>query len=162
MEALEKWHKDNGGYLHPSTKITKDASSGVHLRAATAIAPGTHVCTVPHSMALSYLNALADDAFPVFKTYRHALKIEAVGFFYLMARYINREKSFWKPYLDTLPSPEEGYTTPLWFDDEDMLWIEGTDVQYTAVERLAIYKRYYADGIKVLQKSGIDTQPYTW
>ncbi|KAK3709717.1 hypothetical protein LTR37_010744 [Vermiconidia calcicola] len=114
-------------------------------------------------MALSYLNALVDDAFPVFKQQRHRFKVEAIGFFYLMAQYINREQSFWKPYLDTLPSPDQELTEALFFEhEEDVAWLEDTDVWRTVSARAEVYEKYHRDGIEVLQEAGIDTQPYTW
>lgn len=161
-EDLKHWFEQNGGYLSPSVSIAKDVTMGVHLRSNAAVTPGTHICTVPHSLGLSYLNALADDKFTVFKTQKHRFKIENIGFFYLMAQYVNRSTSFWKSYLDTLPQPDDGHTTPLWFSEADMQWLEGTDVQFTATERLAIYRQYYATGIEVLGQSGVDTAPYTW
>jgi len=86
-----------------------------------------------------------------------------LGFFYLMAQYIHRERSFWRPYLDTLPSPDSDLTTPLWFDDaEDLGWLHGTDVLHTMLARREVYERYYKDGLCTLRSSGVDTTPYTW
>jgi hypothetical protein len=162
-KALESWLRDNGGYLHPSVHILQDAKSGVHMRATNMIAPATIVAAAPHSLALSYLNALVDDGFPVFKQHRDRFKVEAIGFFYLMAQYINREQSFWKPYLDTLPGPEGELTQPLFFEHaDDVAWVDGTDVWHTITARKGVYEKYYADGITILQKAGFDVEPYTW
>ncbi|KAK4554707.1 hypothetical protein LTR86_008209 [Recurvomyces mirabilis] len=88
-----------------------------------------------------------------------------------MAQYVNRSTSFWKPYLDALPSPDSEFSTPLWFDDaDDLAWIEGTDVLHTMLGRREVYEEYYtsgirvlsSSGIRVLSSSGIDTAPYTW
>lgn len=118
---------------------------------------------MPHTLALSYLNALVDDTYPVFKQRRQDFKVEAIGFFYLMAQYIAKERSFWKPYLDTLPPPDSDFASPLWFDDEaDLLWIEGTDVLHTMLGRREIYEQYYHSGIRTLERAGVDVAPYTW
>lgn len=158
--ALEEWLRDNGGFLHPSVHVVTSRESGVHWRASDAVEG--HIATVPHSLALSYLNALVDDAYPVFKQYKDKFKIEAIGFFYLMAQYLD-PNSFWRPYLDTLPRPEDGATTPLWFDAaEDVAWLEHTDALHTSRKRKLIYEGYYQHGIAVLAGAGIDTTAYTW
>ena len=119
--------------------------------------------SAPHSLALSYLNALVDDSFPIFKAHRKDFAVENLGWFYLMTQYIHREKSFWKPYLDTLPRPEAEWTTPLWFDEPaDLPWIEGTDVLHTMLGRRKVYEEYYATGVAALKRGGMDTTPYTW
>lgn len=163
-EALEQWLRDNGGYLHPDLRVAVDAGSGTHWRATAALDPGTKVSSVPHSLALSYLNALVDDAYPVFGQNREKfVGVENIGFFYLMTQYINKETSFWKPYLDSLPSPEDEFTTPMWFDSaQDMLWLEGTDASFTTLGRKEIYEHYHQIGLDILSQAGMDTQPYTW
>lgn len=161
--ALEAWLRAHGGYLHSALSIAHTAVSGLHWRALSPVSPGTRLITVPHALTISYLNALVDDGFPVFRQQRHCFKIEAMGFFYLMAQYINRDISFWKPYLDLLPSPESDLTTPLWFrEQDDLAWLEGTDVLHTAKGRMEVYEQYYASGVEVLKQAGIDTCPYTW
>jgi len=142
--------------------LASDALHGTHFRANAAIQPGTYVLTVPHHLALSNLNALVDDNFPVFKKYAKLFTVEALTFFYLMAQWINKEKSFWKPYLDTLPTPEEGFGTPLLFDEEDRKWLEGTDLHPTLLKREEIWQRYWRDGVKILKSAGMDTTEYTW
>jgi hypothetical protein len=109
------------------------------------------------------LNALADTEYPVFSQRRNAFKIEAIGFFYLMLQYVNRSTSFWKPYLESLPQPEERHTTPLWFDAaEDEAWLADTDALFTTKKLKAIYEEQYQSGISILKEAGIDTAPLTW
>lgn len=161
--ALENWFRSNSGYLCEGIRILHDETSGVHYRAIAPIGPETTIASAPHSMTLSYLNALVDDAFPVFRQQRHQFKVEAIGFFYLMAQYINRERSFWQPYLDTLPDPQDDFSQPMCFEAaEDVAWLEGTDVWHTVTARKEVYKKYYQDGIAVLKRAGLDVQPYTW
>lgn len=164
VDVLEDWLRNQpGGYLHPNIHIVDSSDAGIHWRASGLVEPNTRLATVPHSIALSYLNALADDAYPVFSQRRKAFKIEAIGFFYLALQYINRATSFWKPYLETLPQPEEGHTTPLWFDTpEDEAWLADTDALFTTKKLRAIYEEQYQSGIFVLKEAGIDTTPLTW
>lgn len=162
MEALEEWFKANGGFLHPAVHLAQDEEHGSHFRATAAIEPGTHVLTVPHHLALSNLNAQVDDDFPIFRTHAKSFTVEALSFFYLMAQWINKDKSFWKPYLNTLPTPEQGFETPMFFDEEDRKWLEGTDLHPTLLAREAIWKKYWEDGVQILQSAGMDVAEYTW
>ncbi|KAK3640108.1 hypothetical protein LTR56_012084 [Elasticomyces elasticus] len=162
-EALEQWFRDHGGYINPAVHVAHSSEAGYRWQAKTSLVEGTRVTTVPHSLALSYLNALVDEAVPFFRDKRHEFPVENLGFFYLMAQYIHREQSFWKTYIETLPSPDSELTTPLWFDNaEDLVWLEGTDVLHTMLARRKVYEQYYSDGITSLHSAGVDTTPYTW
>jgi len=163
-KALERWFRDNGGYLHPDVATSYSPAQGVHWRARAAIGSATTVSNVPHSLALSYLNALVDDAHPVFKQRQKAFGgVENIGFFYLMTQYIHKDTSFWRPYLECLPQPTSYFTSPLWFDaNEDLAWLEGTDVLHTILGRKATYEQYYNAGVSILNQAGVDTEPYTW
>jgi hypothetical protein len=162
FEALEKWFRKNGGYLHPSIHISYDERIGAHFKTISKVPAGTRVLTVPHHLAISNLNAQVDDAFPVFGTHAKSFTVEALSFFYLMAQWIHKETSFWKPYLETLPSPEQGFGTPLWFDDDDRKWLEGTDLQPTSLAREAVWQGYWKDGLEVLKSADVDVAPYSW
>lgn len=162
-EALETWFRANNGYLHDGIQILHSQTAGFHFRADILIPPGATIASAPHSITLSYLNALVDDEYPVFRQRRDRFKIEAIGFFYLMTQYVNRDRSFWKPYLDVLPQPEEEFLQPLFYDSsEDIAWLAGTDVWHTVIARRDVYKKYYDDGTTVLRDAGIDVAPYTW
>jgi len=162
MDRLQDFFHRNGGYLHSSTRLVQDEEHGIHLEAIEDLEASTNLLTVPHSISLSCLNAMVDDAYPVFKKNASAFTVEALGFFYLMAQWIDREKSFWKPYLDMLPSPEEGNGTPSFFDEEDLKWLEGTDLHSTFTSRQMIWQKYWKQGVAVLKGHGVGTELYTW
>ncbi|KAK3110744.1 hypothetical protein LTR53_014655, partial [Teratosphaeriaceae sp. CCFEE 6253] len=169
---LEEWFRSNGGYLNPSVNVAYSDTAGYHVRShPSSVSPwqanahipsGARITTVPHSLALCHLNALVDGAFPVFRERRHDFAVENLAFFYLMSQYLHRARSFWQPYLDTLPAPDAAHTTPLWFDAaEDRAWLEGTDVLHTMLGRREVYERYYQIGLRILQSAGMDVAPYT-
>ncbi|KAI5197204.1 SET domain-containing protein [Aureobasidium subglaciale] len=162
MEAFENWFRSNGGYLHPAVHLAHDEDQGSHFRATAVIEPGTHVLTVPHSLSMSNLNAQVDDDFPVFRTHAHKFTVEGLSFFYLMAQWLNKDKSFWKPYLDILPTPEQGFETPIFYDEEDRKWLQGTDLHPTLLGREAAWKKYWEDGVQVMKTAGMDVTDYTW
>lgn len=160
FSTLRKWLEESGGSINPKVSLEWDEKSGVHCRAASALPPQSTICTIPHSLALSSLNALVDDDFIVFRG--RGLAPEAIGYFYLMHQYINKDKSFWKPYLDTLPGPENAHHTPFWFADEDLAWLEDTDVLHTTKARQEIHQGHYRQGLGMLTKAKVDTEPYSW
>ena len=163
VDAFEEWFRSNGGYLHNSIRITHNETSGVHLRAIKPIEPGSTIISAPHALAIFYFNAFVDDALPIFMHQKCPLEAGPIAFFYLMTQYINRDTSFWKPYLDNLPRPDEDSSLPLFFEDaDDVAWLEGTDVWYSHLARAKIYEKSYRIGITLLRESGIDVEPYTW
>jgi len=162
LAALETWFRENDGYLNPSVHISYSEDVGAHFRTVSEVPAGTRILTVPHHLAISNLNAQVDDAFPVFGTRAKDFTVEALTFFYLASQWIHKETSFWRTYLETLPSPDQGYETPLWFDEEDMKWLEGTDLHPTSIAREAIWRKYWQEGLEVLQSADVDVTPYTW
>jgi hypothetical protein len=162
LQTLRQWLENHGGYTNSAIDLTWNESSGVHGRAKpeSGLGPESRICTVPHSLALSSLNALVDDSFTVFRN--RGLAPEAIGYFYLMHQYIHRVDSFWKPYLDTLPGPDAEHLTPFWFEDEDLLWLADTDVLHTTKARQKLQQDHYAKGVAMLKKARINAEPYTW
>ena len=162
-EALEQWYRFNKGYLNERVRIVEDAAAGVHCKAMQPIDAGSTIAITPHWLTLSYLNALVDDAYPVFRQQRHRFRVEVMGFFYLVIQYVNRHKSFWKPYLDSLPQPDGELAHPMFTDElDDVAWLDGTDAWYTVCARKEKYEECYHDGIGVLKEAGLDVEPYTW
>lgn len=160
LAALRQWLVDNGGSINPGVSLEWNEKSGVHCTAGSSLDSESRICTIPHSLALSSLNALVDDDITVLR--RRGLAPEAIGYFYLMKQYINKDKSFWKPYLDTLPCPEAEHHTPFWFADEDLAWLEDTDVLHTMEARQEIHSVHYQDGLAMLERAKVDTESYTW
>ncbi|KJX94908.1 hypothetical protein TI39_contig4150g00009 [Zymoseptoria brevis] len=162
LQTLRLWLEDNGGYVNPAIDLDRNETAGVHCRvkSASSLGPDSRICTVPHSLALSSLNALVDDSFPVFRD--RGLAPEAIGYFYLMHQYINKAQSFWRPYLQTLPGPESEHLTPFWFEDEHLQWLADTDVLHTTKARQKLQEEHYVKGIDMLKKAKLDVEPYTW
>lgn len=157
---MTHWLVENRGQLNSSVQITYSAESGVHCRTRADVPAGAIICTVPHTLALSSLNALVDDSFTAFRA--RGLPAEAIGHFYLMHQWLLGEKSFWRPYLRTLPSPSRKHSTPFWFDEHDLAWLAETDVYHTTTARQAIQRRNYEHGLQLLREAHVDTAQYTW
>lgn len=79
-----------------------------------------------------------------------------------MRQYIEGESSFWKPYIDTLPGPGAEHRTPFYFEDEDLPWLEDTDVLHTCKARQETHRSQYKQGVDMLKTAKVDILPYTW
>lgn len=164
---LDAFLRSNGAALHPNIFIAENEASGLHWRAKGDIGPESILISVPHKLSLSYLNALVDENGPEFQRVQERIvpdfRIEAVTFFYFMHQYLNRETSFWRPYLEALPGPNEEHTQPLFFDSfHDRQWLEGSAVGHTNRQREEKYRAIYEEGKAALRRLAYDKSEYTW
>ncbi|SMR48989.1 unnamed protein product [Zymoseptoria tritici ST99CH_1E4] len=115
LQTLRLWLEDNGGYVNPAIDLDWNETAGVHCRVnfASSLGPDSRICTVPHSLALSSLNALVDDSFSVFRN--RGLAPEAIGYFYLMHQQKLQEEHYAKgiDMLNRAKIDVEPYTWPL-------------------------------------------------
>ena len=161
-EGFVRWFRKHGGHIHQSISVAYSPDAGYYLRAQGDIDAPFTMLSASHSLALSYLNAFADDRFPMFQRQRHRFTPQALGCFYLMAQMIYRETSFWAPWLAILPAPEL-MTQAMFFEQRgDAAWLAGTDVAGAVQRREAVYRQSYHDGIEALRAEGVDDMPYTW
>lgn len=162
LEAFKSWFTANGGYIHPLAELAADPARGVHLRvrqsgqqklasngAAKSIPKGTKIISCPHSLSLSALNARDyPPLFPIRPTDATSLAInlpkqflqearpQCVAAVLLYAQSVSSKESFWKEYLDVLPSAPSvdedaaglELDSPLWWDEEELSWIQGTNL----------------------------------
>jgi len=105
-------------------EITNE-SSGRGLLARRDINDGDNLFKVPIKLCLtkeSARNALGKDVLS-----REINEYLAVACQLIHERYVLREKSFWKPYIDVLPETEEVNPTFTW-TDEDLSFLKGSPV----------------------------------
>lgn len=190
--ALLDWVRRNGGSLHEGVEIAQDASRGVHLQvkrdwAQRRLVQDTSIIQTPLSLTLSYFNAvdhrLSSESrqdepvatatttttttfssrgvvFP--RTFIDAVGPEETTAFFLMGQYLLGSTGYWYPYISTLPQPGK-LTTPLYFDGEDLEWLEGTSLWPAREQRLQIWKEKYESSLKVLRDVGVDdADSYSW
>lgn len=74
IRELEIFLRAHGGHLHPDIEIAENDPAGLHWRAKKNIDSGSTIISTPHSLAFSYLNALVDEEWPVFKKYREQFR----------------------------------------------------------------------------------------
>ncbi|KZF19202.1 SET domain-containing protein [Xylona heveae TC161] len=172
LEDLIQWVTENGGALHPSVELSTDGINGTCLvvrRDAEELSPGTCLVKCPHALSMSYLNATNSAhfrshslSFP--EKFLKSFSPKIITTFFLCQQYLLHEKSFWWPYIRTIPQPSDrdALGTPMWFSDEDKVWLQGTNMEQGYLEREVIWRQEYDEVIRELQSEGWDTSGYTW
>ncbi|KAJ5415654.1 hypothetical protein N7465_004349 [Penicillium sp. CMV-2018d] len=172
---LLNWFIQHGGTIDKSVRIAQDASRGVHLQVKAdwpeAIPKETRVINTPIELSMSWYNAIGYESprgsFPKHGVDLPRTWIDQVGpeetfAFFLMGQYLQGAEGFWYPYLRTLPQPGQ-LTTPLFFGEEDVDWIQGTGIPEAAVERIKIWEEKYDSGYLQLGEIEYpDCEQYTW
>ncbi|KAA8648736.1 SET domain protein [Aspergillus tanneri] len=176
--TLLQWLITYGGHVHESVQIAKDDRRGVHLQVRKdckdGIAAGTHVLRTPLATTMSYFNAIGyagnGDASVRFSA--HGLNfppafMEAVGpeetsTFFLIGQFLRGDEGFWFPYIRALPQPGQ-LTTPLYYEGDDLVWLEGTSLLSARDQRINLWRTKYESALGELRKSGFEgAEKYTW
>ncbi|OGM42710.1 NADH-ubiquinone oxidoreductase subunit [Aspergillus bombycis] len=178
--TLLDWMVNNGGQLHESVEIAKDERRGVHLQVKkdwkNGVPSNTHIIKTPLTSTMSYFNAIGysfttDDgssvSFPENGVHFPRGFLEAVGqeeasIFFLIGQYLQGKDGFWYPYIRTLPQPG-ALTTPLYYDGDDLAWLEGTSLSTARAQKTSLLKENYETVYTELCKAGFDgAEKYTW
>lgn len=170
-----QWVISHGGYIDDSVCIAQDASRGVHMQVRAdwpqPVSPETRVFSTPLGITMSYYNAIDYQSekasfsshgvvFP--RAFIDAVGPEETSAFFLMGQFLRGPDSFWYPYLRTLPQPGQ-LTTPLFFEHEDVDWLQGTGILEAAVQRYEIWDRKYDEAVAKLEELGFEGwEKYTW
>lgn len=164
--------KAHGGDLHENVYISHDDNIGTHIRVKKGGVPSnTHVIKTPIATTMSYFNAIDHHAgqaqFPAHgvhfpPSFMDAVGPEEVAIFFLMGQYLRGSESFWYPYLQTLPPPGS-LTTVAYYDEEDVMWLNGTSLLQARNQKVPQLKTKYENSHSELQKSGYDEyDKYSW
>ncbi|KAF2205544.1 SET domain-containing protein [Delitschia confertaspora ATCC 74209] len=162
---LLNWFVANQGYINQHVKFVHDDSRGFHVRAAQSLQAPT-VVTCPLSLTLSSLNL---DPSPTavrhvdsdLHKFRATLPERILSVLLLIEQASLGEKSFWYPYIACLP-PSESLSTPLYFTNEDLRWLEGTNLLKATEERRKVWREEWKAACNMLREGGIDDSIYTW
>lgn len=120
------------------------------------IPAGAELLCCPHSCALSI--SAARKAFP--QSFIDAVTPHGLLCFFLAQQRILGEKSFYAPYINVLPKE---FTTPLYFDEKDMEFLQGTNLGEEDIEqRRRTWKKEWGAGVEALKQAGIESGEYTW
>ncbi|KAI9806120.1 MAG: hypothetical protein M1833_004527 [Piccolia ochrophora] len=170
--VLIQWAVNEGAFVHPSLQHVHDAAYGsfFQLRSDALPLPATtQFLSCPHALSISYLNAINLAPFrprsdPLPESLLQSLPPHSVTVFFLCQQYLQKERSFWWPYIRSLPQPHEGNLTgtPHWFSEQDKLWLRGTNLEKGQEDLETLWKEEWGKGIQLLRDAGCNTQEYTW
>lgn len=157
MDGLHAWFVTGGGIIHPDVEMAYD-STGSYLRARSEhdIAAESSVISCPHNLIISWPQVVhGPDQFLRRFDWQRASRLinEAVIIrFFLIRQYALKENSPWWPYIRSLPQPDAGdhLDTPLWYGNEDLVWIRGTNLEFGATTKETLWRQEYEEGMKLL------------
>ena len=159
-QDFESWFLTNGGYLHPSVEIAVDDHTGSFLRVKQnhILSPDSIVVSCPHHLTISWpiINQLhLPDVHSAFTPH------VATRLFLIKQRLLKTE-SLWWPYINSLPL---SFRTPLWYDDNDLIWLRGTNLCNAKKIREDAWRREFENAMQSLFSSESDSQQknlWTW
>ena len=139
-DMFEPWFLAHGGYINPSIEIAEDQITGRYMRVVDGedLGAGSLIVSCPHELTISWLNVIKGSEtflsqFDLREGY-HAINPVVIVRFFVMNEYLKGEKSFWWSYIRSIPQPTEAQLlgTPLYYDDEDWVWLHGTNLEHAA------------------------------
>lgn len=179
FSTLLAWSGAHGAELHPSLEVYHDPVSGFSLRvskpATNGLEPGFTAVTCPVATTLSYLNALVDGpidisvssyqkpaAFP--PRFMSSIPPHVIGRFFLIKEYLKGGNSHWRPYIATLPQPENlsAWALPAFWPEDDIDFLAGTNAHVAIQEIQDNVKREFKRARRVLKDEDFtDWRDYT-
>ena len=169
---LRAWTIHNGGTCHPDAEFARTPDAGNFLR-VKGDSPGIPInskpVTCPHSITISHLNALDTPPFEcrgpqLPESFLKRSTIHTIGVFFLCQQYLLGGKSFWWPYIRTLPQPgdKNALNTPMWYSREERRWLQRTNMIKGCQDREKDWKERWTNGIGLLRESDWSSAGYTW
>lgn len=158
---LVQWVLASDGFFHPNVQIAFSSRKGFHAVVVEGhdLPSGTRIASCPMSITLSVLNALDVAPFSNHGTrfpnsFLHSLasQPEILQTFFLMEQLILGDKSWWAPYIETLPTVDDVSRSQ--FEEEaDLRWLEGTNLKGGFAAQDAKWKSMYLQGMELLKQS---------
>ncbi|KAF2690194.1 SET domain-containing protein [Lentithecium fluviatile CBS 122367] len=164
-ERLVDWFKANAGWLSPDVEIAYSNSRGFHLRAIRPLSSSVLV-RCPLRLTLSHLN--------LDNTQTAVLHVDSplkafVGVLpnHVLTRLLLIEQRYlaktgegpWQPYIACLPEPE-AMTSSVWFDDDDMDCLVGTNLAAATRSTLALLTEEWEHAVEVLRDAKLPTPDF--
>jgi hypothetical protein len=177
-DRLIQWFRENGGRLNEAIEMLHSPDYGYHFIAKSkAINVKEIACTCPFGLTLSHLNVLPAPPAGVRNYSNESVcsklvdKVDksTVAAFFLAEQRLKGKDSFWLPYIRLLPN-EAKITTPLWFKDQELAYLKGTNLFSNDVPREqtsvglqeGIYREQWELGIAALKNAGESADNFTW
>ncbi|KAL5592636.1 hypothetical protein FOBRF1_006954 [Fusarium oxysporum] len=173
-ERFIEWTRQNGAYFHPSLNFVVTPNRGAEvLVTGEGIKPFETLFTVPYGISLSYFNAVSagvegsaylPHSEPLPEEYLGSTSDhDTINAIFLVQQYLLGEKSFWCPYIQILPQPDDAKDSaiPLLWSEKDLLWLRGTCLEEAVSKQKADHVKRWTDAVQTLQSHGWDTSQYS-
>lgn len=170
--SLIRWVSANRGYLHPDIELAFNVDKGYHAKvvAGRTLEPGSCIARCSMTTSLSVLNALHNPPFSSRGTMFPSAfllnqKVPVVQCFFLMEQWLLQDKSWWAPYLSTLPKPDEIGDRYFVDKEEDLLLFQGTNLQTAIRKQSETWKAQFTKGLDHLKRldwPNATNGRYTW
>ena len=164
-EDFELWFLANGGYINSAVEIASSRTEGTFLRVSADqdLRSGSTIISCPHQLTLSWPSAQKYHLSHIHSTFRPHVATRL----FLMKEYLLKELSPWWPYIKSLPQPDRkgSLNTPLYYSSEDLLWIQGTNLEYARKVRFEAWRKEYDNATSELFKdhpSANRSEVWTW
>ncbi|KAJ1998979.1 hypothetical protein H4R26_005247, partial [Coemansia thaxteri] len=79
--------------------------------------------------------------------------------FLIHERFVQGDRSFWKPYIDILP---RDFHTPMQFTDEELRFLASTPVEYAIAERHEKYHEEHRQALAAVPESVVPRNEFTY
>lgn len=163
IDTLVSWATAHGATLHPAVDVYNDARTGLSFRvkpdARTPLQPFEPVVRLPTSLTLSYLDALADEGPRRFSSeFLAKAPPHVVGRLFLAKEHLAGRDSFWWPYIQALPRPDEpgSWALPPFWPAEEAELLEGTNVEVGIDKIRGDVRREWDEARELLREHGDD------
>ncbi|EFE30808.1 SET domain protein [Trichophyton benhamiae CBS 112371] len=169
-QELVNWITTLGGGLNPAVEIHRDDKQGscLRVRSNEALAASTVVARCPISATMSIINVknldpnLPPHDFHYSDILSQRVRKSIILAFFMVHEQLKGRDSHWWPYLATLPRASE-LTSALFYQDNDLEWLQGTNLYQTHQAYRNAVKEEYDSAISILRDEGfLAVESYRW
>ena len=167
FQTFKEWFVAGGGYFHCDAEPVCSAR-GVFLRVKPESAPldsGSMIVSCPHKLIFSFANIPSSSILSctILPRWPNSIDRTVLTRLFLIEQYLLDKESFWWPYIQSLPQPddEHAFNTPLWYEEEDFVWLHGTNLGKAALARKDVWEREFKEAMRCLNESG-KQRSWTW
>ncbi|KAM0201781.1 hypothetical protein ACHAPA_009518 [Fusarium lateritium] len=151
---LVEWATSHGASINPSVQVSELPQTGLSFCATANTSPFDTIVSIPSSLTLSFLNTLPgrDDPKPFPAGFLAQTPPHVIGRFVLIKHLLLKGESFWAPYIQALPQPEDhdSWSLPPFWPEEDAELFEGTNIEVGVTSIKTNVKREFKTAYDIL------------
>ena len=147
LSIFIEWFMSNGGFLHSAVEVAS-GTIGYHLRLRgdCTFPPDNYIVACPSKLTMSILNANLSTGGRSLASISPQSKPHSTIVLLLMTEFNKGKESFWWPYIQILPQPDEQkLNTPLWYEEDDRQWILGTNLDQGRLDREMMWRMEFEE-----------------